>query len=341
MKKILSFILSLIFVFSFAVTCFSVSLSKGTTKLNSQFKDGVLRGKLDYVYYSPVNEDSDTTKYPLLIWLHGKNSGQYKRSQLNNYKFSNWSSDEYQSQFDCGGCYLLAVRATTADDNSWSTDMCEDLYDTVQYFISLNTANIDMNRIYIAGYSTGGTMVWDMVSAYPDYFAAAMPLAAIFQPSEKTLSNIPDVSVWMFCSDNDYYPLSETDDVIPNYNYLKSVKSDKSKLRLTTFSEAVFADGTKKMNGTKVADEAEHYIWECFTFNMHMSDGVTPYLYSTTVDGYGNVIDFSDGSGIITWLDKQSKDDTNEISNGHISFITRIVMWFNSLVKVFRKMFRL
>lgn len=341
MKKLLSIVLTVLFIFICCIPCFAVSLSQGTTKLNSQFKDGALSGKLDYVYYSPVKDENDTVKYPLLVWLHGKNSGLYKRSQLNNYKFSNWSSEEYQSQFECGGCYLLAVRASTSNDNSWNTGMCGDLYDTVQHFIALNSSSIDLDRIYIAGYSTGATMVWDMLSAYPDFFAAGMPLAAIFQPSEKTLSKISNVSVWMFCSDIDYYPLSETDDVMPNYKYLKDVKTDLSTLRLSTFSQAVFADGTKKMNGTSVADEAEHYIWECFTFNMHMADGTTPYLYSTTIDGYGNTVDFSDGTGIITWLDQQSRNSSSDLSGGRVSFFTRIVLWFNSIIKFFRSIFNL
>lgn len=341
MKKAFSIILcALILLPILSVFAFAIPLSSGTTKLNSQFRNGRLEGKLDYVYFSPVKGDDDTAKYPVLVWLHGKNSGKYKRAQLANYEFSNWASDEYQSRFEStGGCYLLAVRASTASDNSWSTDMTGDLYATIQYFISLNDKNIDTNRIYIAGYSTGGTMVWDMIGAYPDYFAAAFPLAAIYQPSRNTLSKAVSVSVWMFCCDKDYYQLSETEDVMPNYNYLKEAKSDLSTLRITSFTEACYADGSKKMNGTNVAAEAEHYLWESFTYDMRMEDGITQYKYSTTKDGYGHTISFEDGTGIITWLDNQSREN-NTGSVGKVSFLTRLSTFFRSVISFFRNLFK-
>lgn len=42
----------------------------------------------------------------------------------------------------------------------------------------VNEGKVDAKQIYIFGGSMGGTGTWGMLAAYPDLFAAAMPVAA-------------------------------------------------------------------------------------------------------------------------------------------------------------------
>ena len=53
---------------------------------------------------------------------------------------------------------------------------------------------------------------------------------------------------------------------------------------MSSFSQAVFADGTKKMDGDKLADDAEHYIWESVTYDMFMASGVNETLMASGVN---------------------------------------------------------
>lgn len=343
MKKILSVFLCAVMLISLlAPVCFAIPLSSGTTLLNKQFKNGEQPGGYDYVYYSPVKGENDSTAYPLLVWLHGKNSGKNKRDQLKYYEFSNWASDEYQALFNnAGGCHLLCVRESKSNENSWDATMCAGLRSTIDYYISLNEKNIDTSRIYIAGYSTGGSMVWEMATKYPDYFAAAMPLAAITQPTVSKLRKLTDMSLWIFTSDIDPYIINETGDVMPNFEYLAAMRTDKDSLRLTSFTEAFYADGTKKTEGGKVADDAEHYIWESVTYDMFMADGVTPYKCATTINADKEKITINSHSeSIINWLSLQSREKTeNAESAAPLDFWQRIAALFNRLFGFIREMF--
>lgn len=341
MKKS-AFLLSLImllFVFSPAVS--AVSLSEGTAALNNLFEDGKSSTGLDWVAFSPKKGDSDNTEYPLLVWLHGIGSGTTPRAQLESYEFSNWASDEYQTRFkNAGGCYLLAPRAATSSNNSWSVDMCASLKKTIDEYISANKNNIDKKRIYIGGYSAGGAMVWDMLSSYPDFFAAGLPAASMYQPTVNDLNKLNNVSVWMFSSDKDPYPLSESSDTKLAFDYLKGTTNRKSGIRFTTFTEAVFADGTKFMNpdGT-MYEYAEHYIWEAITYDMHMSDGVTVYNYSTTTDGNDKTVNL-DSEGIISWLSMQSRPGENENTADKVSFIDRIILLIRRIIDFLAGLFK-
>ena len=178
MKKGLSLLLSLLLLLlTLSSAAYAAPLADGTAALNRQFLNGQ-HGGYDYVYFSPVKEETDATKYPLMVWLHGRNSGGYARAQLERYEFSNWASDEYQARFEnAGGCFLLAPRAAVGDKNEWDNSNRADLKAIIDEFIAQNSANVDVSRVYIAGYSTGGSMVWNMLTAYPGFFAAGLPLA--------------------------------------------------------------------------------------------------------------------------------------------------------------------
>lgn len=337
MKKYLSlFLACLLLLLPMGVIASALPLSHGTAALNRQFLNGKYGG-YDYVYFSPVKAEDDAVKYPLTVWLHGRNSGGYARAQLERYEFSNWASDEYQARFEnAGGCFLLCPRAAVGNRNEWDNSNKADLKAIIDEFIALNRDHIDTSRVYIGGYSTGGSMVWNMLTSYPGFFAAGLPLAAITQPSLSGLEKLKDTSVWIFTSDNDPYIINETGDVKPNFDYLCGVSNRAHELRMTSFTEAFFADGTKKMDGAALADDAEHYIWESVTYDMFMADGTTPYKCATTVNGKGETLTFTPGHALITWLSRQ----TNEKSaSAGMDFLRRITLFFNRIAQFFREMF--
>jgi predicted peptidase len=62
----------------------------------------------------------------------------------------------------------------------------------------------DINRVYLIGYSTGGTGTWGYLSRFPEKFAAAIPICGYTQrgkklknivPSFKSMKNVP---IWIF-----------------------------------------------------------------------------------------------------------------------------------------------
>lgn len=344
MKKVIAVVLAALMLLPLAVTALAIPLSSGNDELNKQMLDGKIESTgIDYVYYSPVKGEDDNTKYPVLVWLHGMRSGQTKRAQLNWYEFSNWASDEYQSRFEnAGGCFLFAPRANNSRNNWEGTD-CALLKKTIDEFIAQYGDSVDRNRIYIAGYSTGGTMVWEMIGQYPKYFAAGLSLASVVQPTVSQLNQIANVSVWMMAGNKDPYPLGGGEDAMTSFNYLKGITNRKDGVRITTFSDVVFADYTRKQewkDGKLVlADDAQHYLWEAVTYDMHMADGVTPYVNTTTKDGNDNTIVFDASTeGVISWLSRQSRENSSGKTDAN--FFTRFFLAIKRFFEMFATLFK-
>ena len=325
MKKTLSFMLAVLILMSCAAMSFVASaetLSIGNDVLDTWFLDGECPGELDYVYYAPETEKD--TKYPLMIWLHGAKSGDEPRAQLDWYRFSNWASPEYQARFEnAGGSFLLAPRSSKDITHNWYETGCASLKATIDYFISLYSDKIDTSRIYISGYSTGGSMVWHMVTKYPDFFAAAMPIASLYNPTTNEIAKLNDTSIWLFSCDKDYYPTATTSMAEVTYDYLTTITNRPEGIRHTAFTEAVWATNIKQN-----AIDKEHYIWGAVTNDMFMDSG-EQYYYSRTVDGTGKEITFAIPNGIISWLSLQ----TNEKSGEEVSltFFEKLVAWFRDI----------
>jgi len=79
--------------------------------------------------------------------------------------------------------------------------------------------NIDENRIYLTGLSTGGQTTWEMGVALPDVFAALAPVAAEGNPLGMNVCGIAHVPVWAFHNENDpLYPIWQTRDMVDTLN---------------------------------------------------------------------------------------------------------------------------
>lgn len=72
---------------------------------------------------------------------------------------------------------------------------------------------IDPGRLYITGISLGGYGVWDAIERWPDYFAAAMPIAGAGDPAKAAvLKRLP---IWAFQGSADQtVPISGSRDMI-------------------------------------------------------------------------------------------------------------------------------
>ena len=326
MKKIISIAMCILMIMPFVSMGFGASaesLSIGNDVLDSWFLDGECPGELDYVYYKP--ETKGDAKYPLMIWLHGAKSGDSPRAQLEWYRFSNWASPEYQSRFkNADGAFLLAPRSSKDITHNWYETGCASLKATIDYFISVNKDKIDTSRIYISGYSTGGSMVWHMVTRYPDFFAAAMPIASLYNPTAGEIAKLSNTSIWMFNCDKDFYASATTSMAQATFDYLQEITNRPEGIRLTAFTEAVWPSNTKQN-----AHDKEHYIWGAVTNDMFMDSG-EQYYHSRTVDGMGNTIIFERPNGIISWLSLQTNEKTAE--DVKLSFFDKIAAFFRDFL---------
>lgn len=194
---------------------------------------------LNYRLYVP--EDYDENKaYPVILFLHGygerDNGSNTNMAQLNIGMMTQFFSNGYYRDHEC-----IIVAPQCPQDNQWVVQGYKGSYDikhmdktgaTFTEAIQLcklaidKTAeayNVDMDRIYVTGLSMGGYGTWNIITHYPDYFAAAIPICGGGDPTKADL--ITDIPVWCFHGDADpTVPVSGTRDM---YNAITAAGGNK------------------------------------------------------------------------------------------------------------------
>lgn len=260
---------------------------------------------LDYCYYSPVGEN-DTEKYPLVIFLHGIGHADYEGSQLDDSDMPYWASAELQSRFTSGGAFILLPRAPEDKLVYWSTDLIDSLRSVIDDMIAKHGDNIDTSKIFISGSSAGGEMAWNMIIAFPEYFAGAFPIASTGTVTASDIKTCSDVAIWMIASTKDpvvNYSLVTT----PLWNNVCRYNNNVGNCRLTTFTNVTEPAGN--------AASDNHHMAKVVTYDLHMLDGST-YPDAVTVDGFGNTVSLESPIGIINWMNSVSSDYDGEAGKG-------------------------
>lgn len=169
-------------------------------KLSDLFTLGEFEG-MGYALYVPENYDS-TKKYPLLLFIHDAGlMGESPRITLEQGLGATiWATPEEQAKHPC---FILAPQHNEpypiANDDYWVTDeletikrMCDELQ---------RRYSIDEKRIYTTGQSMGCMCSFELMALYPDYFAAALPVAGHWdRPRTAVLWR---QNIWFFVSDED------------------------------------------------------------------------------------------------------------------------------------------
>lgn len=158
------------------------------------------------IYYPDGYSENPDKKYPLFFFLHGHGEcGTENEKQIRVLGKRNLLLDNLVSE---NRCIILAPQCPcepinhewVAVNHVWSTcsrDMLPEkptvaLGAAAELFFSCVKANrVDENRIYIGGISMGGYGAWEMLTRYPDTFAAAIILCGAGFPSyAESLKNV-------------------------------------------------------------------------------------------------------------------------------------------------------
>ncbi len=161
--------------------------------------------KADYKYqlYLPKGYSTTKTAYPLVIYLHGGSQRGNDLTKLNVYGPPSLVSKGQDFPF-------IIASPQCPDDKFWSTDnWFEPLYAdlTTKY-------RIDPKRVYLTGISMGGYGAWQTAVAYPDKFAAVVPLCGGCDDSTQ-VCNIKNIPIWTFHGTaDDLIPIDETERLV-------------------------------------------------------------------------------------------------------------------------------
>lgn len=125
-----------------------------------------IKRTVSYNYFLNIPENKSKEKLPLIVFLHG--SGE-RGDNLELVKVNGPYNYMIKNNIKAG--YL----APQCPENMlWDEDALMKMIDEV-----VKKNNFDETKIYITGLSMGGWGVWNLISKYPDYFAAAIPVCGI------------------------------------------------------------------------------------------------------------------------------------------------------------------
>ena len=148
-----------------------------------------------YLLYLPKEYAASAEAFPLVIYLHG---GSQKGNDLEKLK----AYGPPKEVADGRNFPFVIASPQCPEGKYWSTDnWFEPLYaELTQKY------RIDKKRIYLTGISMGGYGTWQTAVAYPDHFAAILPLCGGCDDSTQICS-LRKVPVWTLHG--------TADDVIP------------------------------------------------------------------------------------------------------------------------------
>ena len=172
--------------------------------LDTLYEDRKHKNGLPYHFYIPKHLKAGM-KYPMVIFLHG-----YTDLTIDTHKgFPKgvWSLPEIQKEHP----HILFVPRNRKKQDNWSSDeyrtMTINALDDLVAELNGNpkTPNVDVDRLYLTGFSRGGQGTWNFIRTFPNKFAAAAPLSGFShgpQNAEEAKS-IKHVPVWIFNGDGD------------------------------------------------------------------------------------------------------------------------------------------
>lgn len=171
--------------------------------------------ELKYRIYKPSQQQSHEV-YPLVIVYHGSAGiGTDNQSHLRLFH-KLFVSPEIQKEYPA---YILAPQfSTRSSDYSMDTmrnmlvstprPCLNSLFDLIDSLKS--NMNIDSNRIYVVGYSMGGSTVINSLSKRPDLFAAGISISGV--PQFDYTQELAEIPIWLIHGTSDAVNPIESDE---------------------------------------------------------------------------------------------------------------------------------
>jgi predicted peptidase len=201
---------------------------------------------IHYLLFTPRDYKAEGQPWPLLLFLHGL--GECGNNELARVKVHGPPKlVEMQSDFPF---VLVSPQCPPQPGGlkdvpkAWKAEQLIKLVDHVT-----NNLNIDAERVYVTGLSMGGYGTWRLVAAYPERFAAALPICGGGEPNEwaDSLGRVP---MWAFHGARDpVVPLSESEKMVD------AVRRAGGDVRLTVYPDV------EHDSWTQTYDNDEVYRW--------------------------------------------------------------------------------
>jgi predicted peptidase len=177
----------------------SISIEPGkqlpqTVTVRVAGNDGERDVAIRYMLYVPESYETEKKKWPLMLFLHGL--GECSENDLTRVKIHGppkFVDKRPDFPFVVVAPQLLPPNGGMEDvPKAWKPEPLIKLVDHVQ-----SNLRIDRTRVYVTGLSMGGFGTWRLVAAYPERFAAALPICGGGEPATMARS-LRRVPIWAF-----------------------------------------------------------------------------------------------------------------------------------------------
>lgn len=197
--------------------------------IDKQFdKDKV---KFDYLLYLPEGYGKEAKDWPLVLFLHGAGD---KIERLKKFGLPRRVEQKKEP-------FLLV--APQNPGKGWNVANLNVLLEDV-----IAKHKVDKDRVYCTGLSMGGFGAWSFAAAYPDKFAAIIPICGGGNPA--SASKIKNLPIWAFHGDADkVVPASRSETMV---KALKDAGSEN--VKLTLYPGVGHDSWTKTYNNPEVWD---------------------------------------------------------------------------------------
>ena len=196
-----------------------------------------------YLLFTPRGYQSDGRRWPLMLFLHGL--GESGENELERVKIHG-PPKLVESQPDFPFVLISPQCPPPKGEmkdvpKAWKPDPLIQLVDHV-----LAHTHTDRSRVYVTGLSMGGYGTWRLVAAYPDRFAAAVPICGGGNP-QSMADSLRRVPLWAFHGARDtVVPLCRSQEMVD------AVCRAGGRVRFTVYPDAEHDSWTRTYNNDRV-----------------------------------------------------------------------------------------
>jgi len=198
-------------------------------------KEIAVKVKMNYLLFLPEGYEKAEKPWPLILFLHG--AGE--------------SGDDLQKVKIHGPPKIVETKrdlpfivvSPQSPGRGWNAETLIALLDDV-----VAKYKVDKDRIYLTGLSMGGFGSWTLAAAYPDRFAAVVPICGGGNPADA--KRLKDLPIWVFHGAKDpVVPLARSEAMV---NALKEAGGN---VKFTVYPDAGHD------SWTATYDNPELYKW--------------------------------------------------------------------------------
>lgn len=187
---------------------------------------------LKYLLYLPPGYEKNNDRWPVLLFLHG--SGE-RGDDLEKVKIHG------PPKLIAAGRELpFVVVSPQSPQRGWNILALNALLDDL-----LATHRIDPDRVYLTGLSMGGRGTWDLAAAYPERFAAIVPICGSGNPQDAR--KLKDIPTWAFHGAKDEGVLPER-----SQDMIDAIKKAGGDAKLTVYPNAAHDAWTEAYNNPEL-----------------------------------------------------------------------------------------